>query len=612
MEVFFNRLDHLFVTIFLAIVLLAMPIQAATEEEIQASIDAGIEWLVSVQYVDGSWGGFERVAHTGFAVMKLEDRAFEMGYSPFDPSYPYHENVVKGLNYIFNYARAIGIGVQPAGDPDVNGNGLGVYISDAGHPTYATSIALMAIVGSRDPSRIVTTGALAGWTYGDVVQDVVDYLAYGQNEGGVYRGGWGYTHNTPTFSDNSNSGYAVLGLDFAQTATFGFNAVIPQFVKDELSIWIDYIQNDANGGSGYNHPNSWVNVLKTGNLIYQMAFYGDDTSVQRVIDAVNYIETQWNTNNSDPGFRPHHYQAMYCMMKGFERMGIDIISIGGIETDWFDEISTIIVNTQQANGSWPRDYWGDEILSAGWALLTLEKVVPDRNIFVYLDIKPQSCPNPLNTKKKGVLPIAILGTEDFDVTTIDPSSVLLEGISPLRWNLEDVATPSDGEECECTTEGADGFMDLTLKFEAPEIVSALGDVTDRELRSLLLTGNLLEEFGATPIEGTDCVIILVKTKLGKQLAANLSELPEEYTLFENYPNPFNPNTNIQYAIPEQSFVKLDVYNSLGEEITTLVSEEHAAGVFSISWNAKNLPSGIYFYKIQAGEFVDIKKMLLMK
>ena len=58
-----------------------------------------------------------------------------------------------------------------------------------------------------------------------------------------------------------------------------------------------------------------------------------------------------------------------------------------------------------------------------------------------VDIKPQSCPNPLNVKKKGVLPIAILGTEDFDVTEIDPASVELEYISPLRWALEDVATP---------------------------------------------------------------------------------------------------------------------------------------------------------------------------
>ena len=58
-----------------------------------------------------------------------------------------------------------------------------------------------------------------------------------------------------------------------------------------------------------------------------------------------------------------------------------------------------------------------------------------------IDIKPQSCPNPLNVKKKGVLPVAILGTADFDVNEVDPATVELEGVAPLRWDWEDVATP---------------------------------------------------------------------------------------------------------------------------------------------------------------------------
>jgi probable HAF family extracellular repeat protein len=136
---------------------------------------------------------------------------------------------------------------------------------------------------------------------------------------------------------------------------------------------------------------------------------------------------------------------------------------------------------------------------------------------VELDIKPGSCPNPLNTKSKGVLPAAILGTADFDVTQVDVATVRLEGISPLRSNLEDVATPfslfTDKEDCsDCTDEGPDGFLDLTLKFDAQEVVTALGDVTDRECRVLTLTGNLMEWAGGNSIAGEDVVVILMKGK----------------------------------------------------------------------------------------------------
>lgn len=126
-----------------------------------------------------------------------------------------------------------------------------------------------------------------------------------------------------------------------------------------------------------------------------------------------------------------------------------------------------------------------------------------------IDIKPQSCPNPFNTKNKGVLPVAILGTENFDVTTVDPATVLLEGVAPLRDSFEDVSRPVDPEAdpCECTTEGADGYMDMTLKFDHQEILMALEPVSDREVRVLTLTGMTYD--GMT-IEGKDCVVIIKK------------------------------------------------------------------------------------------------------
>jgi len=133
---------------------------------------------------------------------------------------------------------------------------------------------------------------------------------------------------------------------------------------------------------------------------------------------------------------------------------------------------------------------------------------------VAIDIKPQGCPNPLNINGKGVLPVAILGTEDFDVFTIDPASIRLADIPAVRSSYEDVATPvpNDADICECTTAGPDGYLDLTLKFDVQEIVAALGEVNDGDEFELMLTGVLDEALGGTPIEGKDCIVIISKGK----------------------------------------------------------------------------------------------------
>jgi hypothetical protein len=89
-------------------------------------------------------------------------------------------------------------------------------------------------------------------------------------------------------------------------------------------------------------------------------------------------------------------------------------------------------------------------------------------------------------------------------------------------------------------------------------------------------------------------------------------IPISYKLFQNHPNPFNPTTTIKYEIPELSFVNLKIFNLIGEEITTLVSAEKPVGSYEIEFYAANLPSGIYFYRLQAGNYIDTKKMVLMK
>jgi photosystem II stability/assembly factor-like uncharacterized protein len=92
----------------------------------------------------------------------------------------------------------------------------------------------------------------------------------------------------------------------------------------------------------------------------------------------------------------------------------------------------------------------------------------------------------------------------------------------------------------------------------------------------------------------------------------INAFPTNYTLTQNYPNPFNPNTKIKYSIPQSSNVVIKVYDILGNEIETLVNEERPTGTYEITWYAENLPSGVYFYRLQAGDYVETKKMVLLR
>jgi streptogramin lyase len=136
--------------------------------------------------------------------------------------------------------------------------------------------------------------------------------------------------------------------------------------------------------------------------------------------------------------------------------------------------------------------------------------VETAKIPVYVDIKPGSWPNPINIGSKGVFAVAICGTKDFNVTTIDPATVKIyiegveDGVVPLRWSYEDVATPWTGEAGGGHALGGDGYLDLVFHFDTQAVVTGLGlDEHVGETIPLIIMGNLYEEFGGTPIIGQD-------------------------------------------------------------------------------------------------------------
>jgi hypothetical protein len=155
---------------------------------------------------------------------------------------------------------------------------------------------------------------------------------------------------------------------------------------------------------------------------------------------------------------------------------------------------------------WAPGDWSDFRVSQ----LTVSTPTPEM-MPVAVDVKPGSCPSPMNGKAKGMLPVAIAGSQDLDVSQIDPATLRLEGIAPARSSMEDVTAPVEpftGRTVDdCAYTGPDGVMDLAAKFPSDDVfAAALADAAVGETRILTLTGNLFPEFGGMPIIGEDVVV----------------------------------------------------------------------------------------------------------
>ena len=129
-----------------------------------------------------------------------------------------------------------------------------------------------------------------------------------------------------------------------------------------------------------------------------------------------------------------------------------------------------------------------------------------------------------------------------------------------------------------------------------------------------LTGALTD---GTPFEASVVIKIIRKGKVKKLMLSNDASLPQEYSIFQNYPNPFNPQTTFTYDLPKSSPVILEIYNLIGHRVRTLVNSWVNAGHHSVVWDGRDdsgrqVAGGIYFYRIQAGEFKQTMRLLVLK
>jgi hypothetical protein len=221
------------------------------------------------------------------------------------------------------------------------------------------------------------------------------------------------------------------------------------------------------------------------------------------------------------------------------------------------------------------------------------------------DLMAGRCPPPFNVKKRGALPAAILGTADFDVRDIDMATVRLEGAVPVAAGRPvDFRTAGELEDCGCNEHGPDGFDDVRLRFMAGDVVDGMTPGSPGDIVTLTLTGELTD---GTPFVARECVQLV-----GAGANRPDSDSPTAPVLRGASPNPFNPVTTISYYLSEPARVEISVFDVRGERVATLVDRAVDAGEHTAIWDADGMPSGMYFYRMTAGDYVVTRKLVLLK
>lgn len=394
-----------------AVFCLTCEAQAATDVQKRAAIDKGLQYLAQTQQASGKWlysGGVEDTAATGAALLAFLEEGYAPGQNVVFGGTNYGDVVGDGLDYLFTQVQPYAMSVQPHGNPDTNGNGIGVKFvpgGNSGRDTYVTGLALPAVARAEQmaPGSIVSTGPLAGRTYSILIEDTVDYFSLGQNDAGGPRGGWRYYANSGD-SDNSTSQWAPIGMFYGAAA----GATVPGFVKSELGYWIDRIQylggtpgTGIHGSSGYDSSTNLNNESKTGGLLIEMVFadlagVGQPYSLDHpdVQAALAYLNRQWRTtaNNTWDGNFGHPY-AMWSIYKGLEAtVGMDdtayitnmrpfnplTMSLDPDATwNWLEDYHEWLVDAQNANGSWSGySSWAGPLATAWYINILQAPVFP--------------------------------------------------------------------------------------------------------------------------------------------------------------------------------------------------------------------------------------------
>jgi len=233
----------------------------------------------------------------------------------------------------------------------------------------------------------------------------------------------------------------------------------------------------------------------------------------------------------------------------------------------------------------------------------------------YVDMRPGECPNKLRVDGPFAIPVAILGTVDFSVIDIDPTTVRLtrEGmaaeVSPLNWVFNDVGTPFMGSLCDCHKLRMDGFQDVRFRFRIVDVATVLnlGPLAGSQV-PLTITGNLTT---GEEIEGADCVLVI------DGLFAEDEPLGDVGILSRSGFSSATDLISFNYYTKTHDHIVFEIFDVQGRTVITLVDEAMAPGIYEVSWDARAgrggaVPAGVYFARISNGSTSNTEKVTILK
>jgi C1A family cysteine protease len=189
---------------------------------------------------------------------------------------------------------------------------------------------------------------------------------------------------------------------------------------------------------------------------------------------------------------------------------------------------------------------------------------------------------------------------------VDSLTIKNIGSKPLEYSILDMGATGDPADWMDVAEGQ-GVLAEGEEAVAKLLIGSRGLEPGEYQGMLVIVYN-----DTTTFVSTITVELQVLQPVNVQENPVQVDLPKDFLLQSNYPNPFNPSTTIEFALPKSAFVTLKVYNLLGEEVATLVAEQRSAGIHKLNWDARGLASGVYLYRMEAGDFVQVKKLILMR
>lgn len=387
------------------------------QERVNMAIEKGLLYLYQNQTLPGGekayWDGTGEypMGSNGAALLAFE----ENGHLPGNDyeSDVYAETVQRGINYIASLGVAYTISNQPAGNPDTNGNGRGIYLNGSGlNQMYPHAFAAAAIVGAYPDAASAQAalipggmGTFSGTSFYSFAVDMMDQMMFCQNDSPSV--GWFYTINTAN-NGASNDGSIDQWPNIVFTlARDRWNFAVPAWVTTNSVAAFKALQN-ANGACGYGNNSQWLNVAKTAGMLVGYAFGGKFVGDNDVDRGIQFIGNTWyntagNTTFLENGGWAGNWYAMYGLKKGLQIQGITTINTAYGPRDWYQDLSawllgnaTLLDSTdpahpimtsfrstntmfgQQSNGRWTCASWpaaGDSYpaLNTGQAILILTK-----------------------------------------------------------------------------------------------------------------------------------------------------------------------------------------------------------------------------------------------